>query len=199
MSKGSGFLLTCVLLPGLYAGLAYYLCESGQVFWPPYRSHWFALLVGIPVFVGGIAKWFDVWGHDHGMASRFTRRTDPKRFVGILLVANGVVFAVLGLMCIGQGLDAEKHEKFVESFRNRDTIRRAAFEEQSERTAADIERLQLANSGIYWGLGYTSGPNFFNNWAGVAVVLAAVLWGGYTPGRRGFDSGQSIGTGGGSR
>ena len=54
-----GFAINCVLIPGLYAGLAYWY--SGQV---PKLKSWsleIAILVSFPLVASGIRDWWDIW------------------------------------------------------------------------------------------------------------------------------------------
>lgn len=92
-----GLIITCVLVPAVYAGLAYwYVAEYGQNS-AKERPLATAILIAFPLVVSGVPKWWDVWVKPSPKLGSPGKQYPPSQFINktVKLNAIGIVACVV--------------------------------------------------------------------------------------------------------
>jgi hypothetical protein len=94
-----GFLVTCCLVPALYAGCTYYIATN-RVSWGAThdRATKLAFLIALPVALSCVVQWWDVWFKPLPKLGAFWAPMPPSKYLTeVLLVHGGVVIVSIVL------------------------------------------------------------------------------------------------------
>lgn len=113
MKAWMGFAISCVLIPAVYAGLAYwYVAQYGGVS-QKNDPLTLAFLIALPLVVGGFPKWWDVWILTPPKIGSPWRACSPTDFVAEALKWHTIAIVVCAVihLILNQNLE----EKFSET------------------------------------------------------------------------------------
>jgi len=107
MKKLLGLLLTCVVVPGFYAGGMYYLATH-HVYEPKRADDAFrlAVLIAVPLVVSGAVKWWDVWVNRAPKLGAYWTPVSPSAYAVRLFRGHGII----ALACVIFQLYVEQQE-----------------------------------------------------------------------------------------
>lgn len=107
MKKLFGLLLTCVVVPGFYAGGMYYLATH-HVFEPrgTVEALRLAVLIAVPLVVSGAVKWWDVWVKPAPKLGGYWTPVQPSAYAVRLFRGHGII----ALICVILQLYVEQQE-----------------------------------------------------------------------------------------
>lgn len=180
-----GFVLACLAVPAGYAAAGYYFATCGLMDWPPAKTTEFSALCGVPLFLGGLMQWWDVWVRPAPKLGANWTPITPSRHVAHLFAFHATVLLVAAYLIVAsdpssplnlartwQAIRANFEPAFFEQMRQEELRRQLAFPQNKP----EVHEM----------------PRCFNYPFGYLLMLAGLIGTLRMPRRAGFTSGQSI-------